>query len=120
MPRPTATPTSAADTQGHQVRPRLAGATLEAVTNYSFEPFTLLGLTTFGRSTANSLALDHPTVSKRHARIRLVDGEFILEDLGSSNGTAINGKRLSGPVKLTNGDRIAFGEVVVRIRTPSG
>jgi ABC-type multidrug transport system ATPase subunit len=50
--------------------------------------------------------LDHPHVSRRHARLRVVDDHVVLADLGSANGTHVNGRRLTGPVALREGDRI--------------
>jgi ABC-type multidrug transport system ATPase subunit len=53
--------------------------------------------------------LDHPHVSRRHARL-LVDGDRVrLRDLGSANGTYVNGRRISGQVVLKRGDKIDIG-----------
>ena len=56
-------------------------------------------------------------ISRRHARINAVNGEYHIEDLGSSNGTTVNGKtrlRAKQPIKLSSGDLIKFGETVVK------
>lgn len=54
----------------------------------------------------------HPTVSGRHCRLTF-DGEgFLLEDLGSTNGTYVNGKRTTGPVRVTQFDRITVGQEI--------
>jgi DNA-binding winged helix-turn-helix (wHTH) protein len=63
-----------------------------------------------GRDAAAKIRLDDPTVSRRHARILVsVSGAFV-EDLGSKNGTFIDGRPLSAvPVRLSKGIRLAFG-----------
>lgn len=70
---------------------------------------------TVGRSKRNRLCLPHITVSRLHATIRH-DGEgWVIEDDGSKNGTYVNGKRVSGPVRLAHGDVVLFGTAAVRI-----
>lgn len=67
------------------------------------------GVTTIGRSAACQITIDDPLVSREHARIK-VDGErAVLEDLGSRNGVAVNGKLLKGSVELADNDRIRVG-----------
>jgi ABC-type multidrug transport system ATPase subunit len=56
-----------------------------------------------------AFVLDHPHVSRRHARIFQQDGRFLLMDLGSANGTYVNGRRLTGRVPLNRGDKIDIG-----------
>ncbi len=63
-----------------------------------------------GRGKENHLILDDPTVSKRHAQIRALDGRFMLFDLNSMMGTLINGKRVSQKGILP-GDVVTFGNV---------
>src|SRR5271156_3014698 len=64
-----------------------------------------------GSHPKNDVVADDTTVSRRHATItRKADG-FELADLGSTNGTFINGRRLSEPVVLKPGDEIKFGSV---------
>jgi ABC-type multidrug transport system ATPase subunit len=53
--------------------------------------------------------LDHPHVSRRHARLRVDGDDVLLKDLGSANGTFVNGKRAMRWVTLTPGDRIDVG-----------
>ncbi|MEA2469858.1 MAG: hypothetical protein QOE38_857, partial [Thermoleophilaceae bacterium] len=53
-------------------------------------------------------------ISRQHARFRRTErGEVIVEDLGSTNGTIVNGRRISGPHLLANGDRITLGKTVL-------
>jgi pSer/pThr/pTyr-binding forkhead associated (FHA) protein len=66
------------------------------------KPFTI------GRRPENSLQLAVGAVSQRHARITREDGEFVLSDLGSSNGTLVNGQRI-GAVILHGGEEIRIG-----------
>jgi hypothetical protein len=55
-------------------------------------------------------------ISRRHARFRLTDqGQVIVEDLGSTNGTHVNGRRLNGPVLVSPGDRITLGNTVMQL-----
>jgi FHA domain len=61
-------------------------------------------------------ALDRDTISRRHARIWLTAGQLCIEDLGSANGTTVNGVRLTGPRTLRAGDLIRLGEVETQLR----
>jgi serine protease Do len=65
-----------------------------------------------GRQDAD-LLLDDPQVSRRHAVVRPVDGQLEIEDLGSINGTFVNGARVDGPQRLSHGDEIAIGPIVL-------
>jgi phage tail-like protein len=72
-------------------------------------------LVTIGRTPDNRLVLPHPLVSRRHAEIRLTDRGPLLTDLGSSNGTFVNGDRLlaNQPRLLPNGAVFQIGPFVV-------
>jgi NADPH-dependent 2,4-dienoyl-CoA reductase/sulfur reductase-like enzyme/pSer/pThr/pTyr-binding forkhead associated (FHA) protein len=76
---------------------------------------------TVGRQSGIYLLIDHGTVSRRHAEISYANGQYVLRDLGSSNGTFINDKRLEpGSVHiLKQGDRILFGKVAYTFQFPS-
>jgi len=77
---------------------------------------------TLGRALDNDVVLDHPTVSRRHARISLRHGRPVLRDLNSRNGTFVNGQRVEECV-LRDGDRLALGEariVIKEIRSATG
>jgi hypothetical protein len=58
------------------------------------------------------VVFEHPTVSRRHARLHLRDGAWVLQDLDSTNGTTINGKRVMR-CRLEPGDRLGFGRQTV-------
>jgi RsiW-degrading membrane proteinase PrsW (M82 family) len=61
-----------------------------------------------GRTLNNGFVIEHPSVSKRHARIVVEDNDYALYDLGSSNGTFVNGKRIK-EMKLQDGCEVRFG-----------
>lgn len=68
------------------------------------------GVTTIGRASDNFVSFSEDSnVSRYHAEIESRDEDFYVIDLGSSNGTTVNGARVSGEKLLQNGDRIVFG-----------
>ena len=72
-----------------------------------------------GRATGNDVIVDLEKASRRHAVIHLQNiGEFWLVDLGSTNGTLLNGRRISQPLRLCNDDQIAIGETVFKFFQP--
>ncbi|MBA2489988.1 MAG: trypsin-like peptidase domain-containing protein [Chloroflexi bacterium] len=73
---------------------------------------------TIGRDPASDLALSDPSVSWRHARLTaLPDGRTILEDLGSTNGTFVEGRPIGERTFLEGGERITLGDVVLAYRS---
>lgn len=69
---------------------------------------------TIGRSEDNQFVLRDRWISRNHAMMQRTEaGEFYLIDLGSRNGTFVNGRRVTIPVTLQNGDRITFGETEI-------
>lgn len=67
-----------------------------------------------GRHQGCELRLFDETTSRRHARITCTDDEVTLEDLGSSNGTWLNGVRIEGPARLFEGDVLRIGDTQLR------
>jgi len=67
-------------------------------------------LNTIGRAPENSIQLDEPSVSGRHAELALTAENVYLKDLGSTNGTLVNDRPVTD-VPLRAGDRIRFGKV---------
>ncbi|MEP0980005.1 adenylate/guanylate cyclase domain-containing protein [Leptolyngbya sp. FACHB-17] len=66
---------------------------------------------TIGRSEDNTFVIPDRWISRNHAMLQSMEtGEFYLIDLGSRNGTFVNGRRVSIPVTLRNGDRLTFGQ----------
>jgi hypothetical protein len=86
----------------------------------SGETFTLKeGATSIGRAPSNRLVISTERISRHHAVIRKEgDGSFLLMDMGSSNGTFLNGQRLTRPVILRNGWIIEIGLQRMTFRTP--
>ena len=77
------------------------------------------GNLSLGRSPKSALVLDSPKVSRRHAIINLQNvGEFWLIDLGSSNGTFLNKRRVHHPVRLCDMDLITVGDTAFTFRQP--
>jgi len=63
-----------------------------------------------GRDDGADVLIDNPSVSRRHAEIRLGDDGWVVEDLGSSNGTFIGATKIQGAHSLGLGDEIGFGK----------
>jgi ABC transport system ATP-binding/permease protein len=72
------------------------------------------GQLTVGRAPDNDHVIDHPMVSGRHARLTAQGGGWLLEDLGSANGTFLNGERVTAPVAIGGDDRVQIGPVRLR------
>ncbi|MDB5936929.1 MAG: hypothetical protein JWQ01_4273 [Massilia sp.] len=68
------------------------------------------GRTTIGRHPQNDVVIGHQAVSARHAAVTSIDGAATLEDLGSSNGTFVNGQRITRAL-LADGDKVTIGNV---------
>jgi pSer/pThr/pTyr-binding forkhead associated (FHA) protein len=65
---------------------------------------------TIGRSADNTIRLDDKTVSSHHATLTLDGTDYILKDLNSTNGTRVNGRRIT-ETRLANGDRVRLGHL---------
>lgn len=74
---------------------------------------------TIGRTRECDLVLTDPTVSRLHAELRRVDEGWLLSDVSSTNGTHVNGGRITAPVLVHPGDVVWFGEVGFRIAAPA-
>jgi two-component system, NtrC family, response regulator AtoC len=64
---------------------------------------------TFGRSRGCTVMIDHDKVSRQHARVVRRGADIVVEDLGSRNGTRVNGTRIEGPTRVATGDEIGVG-----------
>jgi DNA-binding winged helix-turn-helix (wHTH) protein len=73
----------------------------------------ITGENLIGREPDCRIVLDAPGVSRHHARIRVSLDQAILEDLGSKNGTWLNGRRIDAPIELHHRDKIRIGVVTV-------
>ncbi len=65
-----------------------------------------------GRDVSTDIVINDPEVSRQHARLTRTPGGYVLEDLGSTNGSFVNGERLVAPRVLSPGDLIGLGENV--------
>jgi len=68
---------------------------------------------TIGRDANADVAINDPEVSRTHIRLTAQDDGYLIEDLGSTNGTFINGQRVTGTKLLRPGDTLGLGETVV-------
>jgi hypothetical protein len=73
-------------------------------------------LITIGSDPSNELIIDEPTVSRRHAQVVRRAGIFEIRDLGSTNGTFVNGRKVDGLTPIQAGDEIRFGGVRFDVR----
>ncbi|MGW6916560.1 FHA domain-containing protein [Kitasatospora sp. NPDC054939] len=73
------------------------------------------GLLTIGRLPGSGLRLNDASVSRAHAELRLEDGSWVLYDLGSTNGTHVNGFRVAGSTRVRAGDQVRFGNLEFRL-----
>ncbi len=69
-------------------------------------------IVTLGRDITNDIVINDPEVSRHHLRLTRGAGGFTIEDLGSTNGTFVNGQRLTGARPLRPGDMVGLGETV--------
>lgn len=102
--------------------PRVPGASRVALVRDGRTVPLGAGENVLGRDPLAAVFVDDTTVSRRHARVTVRGGEAVLEDLGSKNGTAVNGAALDGPRALRDGDAVTLGSVLfaVRMATASG
>ena len=73
-----------------------------------------------GRLPECDVQLDSNMVSRKHARLCHRGSDYLIEDLGSGNGTFVNGKRIEGQVTLKHGDRLKLGPVLLRFESNNG
>ncbi len=69
---------------------------------------------TLGRLPESSIPVNDPNVSRRHTEVRPVGSSFVLVDLGSTNGTKVNGMRINGEHVLADGDIVSVGSTHLR------
>jgi pSer/pThr/pTyr-binding forkhead associated (FHA) protein len=70
---------------------------------------------TLGRAAGCTVTLEDNYVSQLHARVSRRDGAVYAEDLGSTNGTYVNGRKLTGAVLLKRGDQVRIGSTVLEV-----
>ena len=69
-----------------------------------------------GRSSEADVVLEDPYASDFHARLVFQAGEVRLQDLGSTNGTFVNGERMTAPMSLRRGDQLRVGQTIMEVR----
>lgn len=75
----------------------------------------ILGPVVIGRSPSSDIVIDEPYVSASHARFTIQGPALVLEDLGSTNGTMVNGHIIEQPVTLRDTDEVQVGDVIMRV-----
>lgn len=105
------------DIRNLRVVPSESGAYLKLVNRIDSIPYkikeeySVSEEVTIGRVGGNSIVLRDPYVSKKHARVYYQDNSYCIEDLGSSNGTYVNNRRISEITRISHGDRIKIGQI---------
>ena len=74
-----------------------------------------MGPVVIGRSPSSDIVIDEPYVSASHARFTIQGPALVLEDLGSTNGTMVNGHIIEQPVTLRDTDEVQVGDVIMRV-----
>lgn len=103
-------------TRAGSVGPALRG--LSGVTNG--KTFSLKGLMVVGRVAGVDIRIDDDSVSRRHAEVEVSGGDVVLRDLGSANGSTVNGEPISEDTALTPGDIIQIGVIELMYENGSG
>ena len=78
------------------------------------------GNATIGRDEGADVQLPDKTISRRHAALRIEGETAVVEDLGSSNGTFVNGTRVDDPRRLREGDSLQLGATILEVRSARG
>jgi len=78
--------------------------------------FSVTDAVVLGRSSEADILLEDPYASEFHLRLNNREGRLVLTDLGSTNGTYVNGRRATTPVDLNRGDAVQVGKTVMEVR----
>jgi hypothetical protein len=78
--------------------------------------YRLSGTLQIGRSNACQIRLDDTYISQVHARISNRNGSWVVEDMGSTNGTYLNQRKVTVPTEISAGDRIRVGKTYLEVR----
>jgi len=113
FPQPGHQPSSADRTRILQQRPKMSQVGLLIDRDRPEQRLDVtLPVVTVGRSEQSDVTIDHNTVSRQHAVIKLEEQQFRLYDMGSTNGTFVGDTRVREPVDLEDGMTVKFGEKV--------
>ena len=69
-----------------------------------------------GRSPDADITIDDPYASEFHARVGTSDDKVVIHDLGSTNGTYVNGRRVTSPTTVSRGDTVQIGKTTLEVR----
>ncbi|MFV1999967.1 MAG: FHA domain-containing protein [Acidimicrobiia bacterium] len=69
-----------------------------------------------GRSSDADISIDDPYSSEFHARVGIQDDRVVVHDLGSTNGTYVNGRRVTTPTAVSKGDTVQIGKTILEVR----
>jgi pSer/pThr/pTyr-binding forkhead associated (FHA) protein len=119
-PLPTA-PAPEADDMGHtRVRMAMPKYLLRGVSGPTFgKVYAVVGTITAGRSSDNDICIPIDEISRQHAKLQSAAGGVVVEDLGSANGTFINGQRVHTATLLKAGDEVRFDTVRFLLMSPA-
>ena len=95
-----------------------AGARLKVIEppDHKGQTYELADELTVGRAGGCQITLDDTYVSQLHARVYRRDGQLYVEDLGSTNGTYLNRKKVTAPIAIRKGDRLQIGKTVMELQ----
>ena len=110
-------PTSAVTASPAPSRSSTGRASLRVVSagQLANKEFTVGNEATLGRGQGCQVQLSDPMVSQLHARLFRTDGTLHIEDLGSTNGTFVNGRKVGAPARLKKGDRVRVGPIELEV-----
>ncbi len=78
------------------------------------------GKSTVGRDLNNDIIIEDQLVSKSHAAVYVENGDIYIEDMNSSNGVYVNGKKISRRIKVNNGSLIRVGSTILKLESNYG
>ena len=95
-----------------------AGARLRVIepADHKGQTYELADELTVGRAGGCQITLDDTYVSQLHARVFRRDGQLYVEDLGSTNGTYLNRRKVTAPIAIRKGDRLQIGKTVMELQ----
>ena len=99
---------------------RLAGAKAKvdgpSLIDVSGQPYPVHAVTRIGRALDNEIVVSHSSVSRHHASIENSNGAFVVRDLNSQNGTFVGNRRVTEPMRISDGDAVRFGDAQFTFR----